>query len=98
MSRHSLSIAVGAVLGVVLPSLSLAAPAPSTANDELFITATRTPEKLVDVDASILVRERCSHGSVFQAWGDMPRGLRHLYNGEILSRTPGRPGKRRPVH
>jgi len=58
MSRHSLSTAVGAVFGVVLPSLSLAAPAPSTANDELFITATRTLEKLVDVDASVAVITR----------------------------------------
>lgn len=57
MSRHSFSPAIGAVLGVVLPSLSLAATTPAV-TDELFITATRTPEKLVDIDASVAVVTR----------------------------------------
>lgn len=38
-------------------SAPLTAPAPAS-TDELFITATRTPEKLVDIDASIAVVSR----------------------------------------
>ncbi|MEY4376736.1 MAG: hypothetical protein RJB26_1286 [Pseudomonadota bacterium] len=88
MTRHSLSV-LGAALGVVLPSLSLAAPAPAASTDELFITATRTPEKLVDVDASIAV---VSREELARATGAELSDLLRFRTGLEFSRSGG-PGQ-----